>query len=713
MKEKILELLEKHTALSVKQLEEELGITSAKDFTAMMKTLNALEEDRKIFLNEKEAYEIASQKNQSEGTLIVRRNGSAFVSYKGQLIEVVNQKKAGGLNGDEILFKVYGHTATIVKILKHNIVYVVGIIRIHKDHIQFIPDDSSLPFGLKITNLNEFKLKDYTKVRCYIDDYHKMTMRIESIIGDARSPEVKELSILYSYDVSTEFDSTTLNEAAALKDEVRLSDYPDRHDCTGELIITIDGDDAKDFDDAISLRRTKTNGYLLKVHIADVSHYVKENSAIDVEAYQRGTSIYYPGHVIPMLPFELSDDLCSLVPGQNRLAMTCEMEYDENGNQLRYDIYESVIKSTHRMTYNKVNAILDSDQQLINEYSDIVPMIMDSYDLSQKINALHHQSGGIDFQSDECKIIQNKKGEVIDVLPASAGLSEGIIECFMIEANVTVASHMKYLDYPMVYRNHDYPKPDRISTFYSFVEGLGYTFKGNKAAIYSKQLADCLNSFEGRPEYPIVSNFLLRSMAKAVYSNQSEGHFGLGLDNYCHFTSPIRRYPDLQVHRMLKKYCIKTPDFSGMEADYIHNGEVAEQSSKREVVATKIERDITDLKKCEYMKNHIGDVWQGVISSTTTFGFYVKLENTIEGLVHVKTLDGFFSLQDDGSLTNGEKSYQIGQVVKVKCDKVDVLNQNIDFILLEKRSRNHRQYDDKRPQSQRRKRYVSSRRRHN
>ncbi len=691
MEEKIWKLMESGKVLSLEELKEKLSVNTASEFVELIKTLNKMIDDGQIFLNEYQKYELMNQDDMFKGNLIVKRNGKSFVIFRNEMIEVKNAEKLNALDNDEILFKIFGHTATIVKVLKHNLVYVVGIIRIRRGVKHFYADDPSFPKGYKIINYEQFQLKDSQKVRCYIVDYQKKYLKIETIIGNAYNSEVRELSILYSQDISLAFSTTCLNEAKTYSDNIAVKDYPQRCDCTGELIITIDGDDAKDFDDAISLSRTAADNYLLKVHIADVSEYVKVNSAIDKEALNRATSIYYPGHVIPMLPSALSDELCSLQPHKNRLAMTVEAEYDRNGQCVRYDIYQSVIQSKYRMTYNKVNAIFAGDDQLIKQYSQIMAMLDNCRQLAQIIQHNRAEKGSIDFESDDCQIIMDNRGKVIDVKPAQHGVAEGIIECFMIEANRIVAQHMQVLEYPMIYRNHDRPKEDKIAVFYNLVEGLGYHFKGKKNQIYPKQLQDCLDYFRNSLEYPIISTFLLRSMAKAVYQNESIGHFGLGLENYCHFTSPIRRYPDLQVHRMIKKYVINVPDYEQMEADKVNNGKIAEKSSKGEVTATKIERDIIDLKKCEYMHNHLNDVFSGVISSTTTFGFYVKLANTVEGLVHVKTLDGFYHLSDDGSLISEKNIYKIGQIVQVRCIAVDLLKQDIDFQLVKKkREKSHK-----------------------
>lgn len=684
--EKIIDYLKalNHSA-SLAELKDFCNVQSGEDVTNLIKQLNHLVTNGQLIEIDGQ-YDLLEREGRAKGTIVIKRNFRAYIYEGDDVYEVINAKNFNLLNHDEVLYEKRPAGVFVVAVLKHNIVYVVGLIRIRNNKVIFLPDDPSFPKGFKIVNLKQFPIQDKVKVRLFVSDYQKKELKIERIIGKLYSPRVQELSLLYTYDIPMEFNQTAINEAQALDQIIKLEDYPERKDLSGELVITIDGDDAKDFDDAISLELSNDN-YLLKVHIADVSHYVINKSALDKEAYKRGTSIYYPNHVIPMLPFELSNDLCSLRPNEKRLALTVEMEFNKQADLIRYDFYESVIESKYRMTYSNVNKILAGDEKLSQKYAALVPMLHQANELSNALKEKRKLSGGIEFDTDESsfKIVND---EVIDIYPRVRGISEGIIEDFMIAANVCVADHMHYLDYPMVYRNHDLPKEERLEAFVNFVEQLGYHFKGNKKAIHAKQLADCLASFKDEAQYPVVAAYCLRSMAKAKYDNISGGHYGLGLENYCHFTSPIRRYPDLMVHRMLKKYVIsQNPDFKQLDKDSENNAKVAIKCSERERVAIELERDLEDFYKCQYIQKHVGEIYEAVISSTTSFGFYVKLDNTVEGLVHIKTLEGFFELQNDGSLSNGETSYRLGDIVKVKCQDVDLLRNNIDFVLYKK----HRQ----------------------
>lgn len=676
--EEVVKLFDEVKSIDIQTLKLKLNVTESNDFIALNKILNQLEDNNQIYLNDKDVYVAVDNHDTKEGIVIVKRSGAASIEDNEYGTLDINERDLlGAMNRDVVLYERFKHRAKVVKILKHNVDCVVGIIRIRNGKVNFYPDDMRIK-GYRITNLKQVRVKDRVKVRCFITDYVKKEMKLDSIIAYADDPRSRELSILYSYNVPMEFNTTVLNEAKSFKQEILTEDYPNRRDLSDELVITIDGDDSKDFDDAVSIQKVGED-YLLKVHIADVSHYVVRNSALDKAAKDRATSIYYANKVIPMLPFELSNELCSLKPGVKRLAITCEMLIDSEGNNKDMDIYESIITSKYRMTYNNVNKIIDGDEELSAKYHELLPMIEDMQALSHILRTKREEGGAIDFKEEEAKlVIKNEK--VVDIVLRDRGIAEKMIEDFMIAANVTVASYMKYLEYPMVYRNHAYPKEERINNFVNVVETLGYHFKGNKYAIKSIQLKECLEYFEGTELEEIVSNLMLRSMAKAVYDNVCEGHYGLGLENYCHFTSPIRRYPDLIVHRMLKRYAFSHDNLEKMEFDESNNHSLALISSERERRAVNIERDIMDLKKCEYMRDKVGKVYDGIISSVLSFGFFVKLDNTVEGLVRVSDLDGFFEYDENmGVLYRDNIEYRVGQHLRVKVVDVDLRRCTIDF----------------------------------
>ena len=680
----ILEILEKAgKALTLKEITSFFNSEDSDLFKNTIKELNQLIDDELVF-EHSGRYDLCNRPGRAIGELVVRRNLKSYIYEKDEVYEALNPSRLLLLNNDRVVYQKQGEHVVILALLKHQIKYVVGLIRKQKNSIFFYPDEDNFPRGFKIINAKKFPLKDRDKVRCYVVDYQKQTLAIEQIIGHLYDRGIQEMSLLYQHDISLEFSHTTINEANSFKENILLSDYPNRKDLTNDLIITIDGDDAKDFDDAINVKRLNDN-YLLSVHIADVSNYVLPNSSLDKEAFKRGTSIYYPGHVIPMLPEALSNGLCSLRPHEKRLAMTVEMEINKQGEIVNYSIYESVIESKYRMTYKNVNAIFAGDEYLRAKYESLLEMLDTAKELADILKAQRKRLGAIDFDTDEAEFII-KKGEVVDIKLRERGESEKLIEDFMIIANVCVASHMKYLEYPMVYRNHNLPKEERLETFIDFVENLGYHFKGNKKAITAKQLADCLDSFKDDPAYPIINNYCLKSMAKAEYDSICEGHYGLGLKYYCHFTSPIRRYPDLIVHRMLKKYLLHPENVEAMEAEIKRNGEISKNANKCERVAVEIERDMDDLFKTYYMAKRVGGIFDGVVSGVTAYGVYVKLANTVEGLVHVKNLtDGFYELQKDGSLSNGQRKFQIGDIVTVKCTAVNIHRGEIDFNFYKKR----------------------------
>jgi len=664
MKHKIIEtLLVK--PMSITDIANILELNDSKSFIELTKTVNKLIEENTLFdidgiIYITENYHIATVKN-----------NHGYINIDG--IEVSNANELGLHDGDEILYEDEKYDYKCIKVLKHKNIYVLGTMLRRRRDLYFFSDEYKFQ-DYKIVNLRDFKdqIKENYRVRTYISDYHSRELKIDTVLGKEGLEDVLIKTILLMNDAPNEFSNKCINEANNIDHEIKLGN---RHDLRDLSFITIDGVDAKDFDDAIYVER-KDNGYKLYVSIADVSNYVKIGSGIDKDAKYRGTSIYYPGHVIPMLPEVLCNDLCSLKQGVDRYCITCEMDVDFNGDVTSYEIYPSLINSKHRMTYPDVNKILEHDKQLLEEYSDITSMIYTAYELSRIVDKNRKEKGGIEFESNEPIIIE-ENGRVIDIKLRESGKAEVLIEDFMILANETVASHMFYLNYPLIYRNHDFPKQEKITNFINVVEEFGYSFKGNKLELKSYVLQKCLRSFEGKPEYSLVSDLLLRSMAKALYESTSHGHYGLGLEHYCHFTSPIRRYPDLMVHRMLRKYLFEN-DINDIDLDNSYNSEITKIANESEKRATMIERNVLDLKRCEYMKDRIGDVFDGIICSVLSFGFYVELENTVEGLVHVGSLPGYFEY-DGMSLTSGETTYKVGQKIRVKLKNVDLNKRNIDF----------------------------------
>ena len=656
MRDKILELL-KDKDYSISELNVLLSLDS-KGFITLNKTVNGLIDKKIVVFDEKENKLRLNKFLEGSVRYI---DGKAYIIDGRQEYLIVNNDEFTLFEDDDILYELNKNTCKCIEIIRRAKVYVTGIIRQGKKDFYFYSDDKLFK-DFKVINFKEFKLKRNYKVRCYISDYQNKFLKIDKVIGHVNDIDTLIESVLLKYDVNKDFNNRVKKDLEKIDSTISLQKRKDLRD---KNFITIDGVDAKDFDDAICVE-TNDEGYKLYVAIADVSYYVKEDSPLDIEARKRGTSIYYPGKVIPMLPELLSNDLCSLKEGVDRYTLTVEMNIDYEANVSSYDIYESLICSKHRMTYPDVNKILEHDEYLLNKYSDIKQMIYDAYNLSRIIDKKRKQAGGINFDSNEA-IIELRNNKVVDIKCRIQGKSELMIEDFMIEANKVVASHMYYLDLPMIYRNHDYPKQDKIAAFVKLMEELNYHFKGNIYELESFALNNCLKSFEGSVEYPLVSSMLLRCMSKAVYETSCAGHYGLGLKEYCHFTSPIRRYPDLIVHRMLKKYVFNYSE--EINEDVIINTDICKNSNCSEKKATLIERSISDIYKCEFMQDKIGEVFEGVVSYVGEHGFFVKLENTIEGFV------GYESPVD----------YKIGQKVKIILSSVDRVSAKIDFVLYKKK----------------------------
>lgn len=656
MKDKILNKL-KENDYSISELNILLSLDS-KDFIKLNKTVNELIDKKIIIFDEKDN---KLRLNRFLEGSIRYIEGKAYIIDGRQEYLIVNSDEFTLFEDDDILYELNKNSCKCVEVVRRSKVYVTGIVREGRKEFYFYSDDKLFK-DYKVINFKDFKLKRNYKVRCYISDYKNKLLKIDKVIGHVNDRDVLIESVLLKYDVNKEFNNRVKKEVENIDSAINIQD---RKDLRNKNFITIDGTDAKDFDDAIFVE-TNDEGYKLYVSIADVSHYVKEDSPIDIEARNRATSIYYPGKVIPMLPEILCNDLCSLKEGADRYTLTVEMNIDFEANITSYDIYEAVICSKHRMTYPDVNKILEHDEYLLNKYSDIKQMVFDAYNLSRIIDKKRKQAGGINFDSNEA-IIELQNNKVMDIKCRIQGKSELMIEDFMIEANKVVASHMFYLDLPMIYRNHDYPKQDRIASFVKLMEELNYHFKGNIYELESFSLNNCLKAFEGSVEYPLVSSMLLRCMSKAIYETSCAGHYGLGLNEYCHFTSPIRRYPDLIVHRMLKKYVFNYSE--EQNEDTVLNTDICKIANKREKNAALIERSISDVYKCEYMEDKIGERFEGVISYVGEHGFFVKLENTIEGFV------GY----------DNPVEFKIGEKVKIIVSSTDKVSGRIDFVLYKKK----------------------------
>lgn len=579
--------------------------------------------------------------------------------------------------------------AKIIKVIERSSDTIVGTYEASKNFGFVITDNAKFSSDIFIP-IEKSKgavsgSKVIVEITDYGDDKHKPEGRIKQILGHANDPGVDILSISLAFGIPSEFPEKVLNQAESMCKPVTEADMAGRTDLRDELMVTIDGEDAKDLDDAVSLYMDGEL-YVLGVHIADVSNYVQENSALDREAVKRGTSVYLADRVIPMLPHALSNGICSLNEGEDRLAMSCIMKIDSKGNVRDYKICESVINVNHRMSYTGVKKIIEeNDANVRTAFADVVPMLEKMQELSLILREKRRKRGSIDFDFPETKVILNEVGEPIEIKPYDRNEATRMIESFMLSANETVAEHYYWQQAPFLYRIHEEPDEEKLTKLKTFIKNFGYTIKNSNDEIHPKEFQKLLAKIEGTKEEPLISRLTLRSMQQAKYSTECVGHFGLACDYYSHFTSPIRRYPDLQIHRIIKD------DLRGRltETKKSHYNEIlpqiAQSTSKNERRAEEAERETVKLKKAQYMKKHIGEIYEGVISGVTSWGFYVELENTVEGLVHVSSLVGdYFRFDESRYEMVGDESgivYRLGETVKVMVHDVDLMNRTVDFIV--------------------------------
>lgn len=633
------------------------------------------------------------------GTFTAHPRGFGFVSIEGEDADIFIPEKAvnGAFHMDTVQVEVVSETSgkrregKIIKILERGVVQIVCTYEKSKTFGFAVPDNPKFGSDIFIPQERSKGAVSGHKVVVEITDYGKEGKKPEGkvveILGHINDPGTDILSIVRAYNLSVEFSERILKQVENVSNEVSTADMAGRMDLRDWQTVTIDGEDAKDLDDAITLTR-EGEYYQLGVHIADVTNYVQEHSALDVEALKRGTSVYLVDRVIPMLPHKLSNGICSLNAGENRLALSCIMTIDKKGNVIDHNIAETVIKVDRRMSYTSVKKILeDQDETEIREYEELVPMFERMEELAAILRKKRMSRGSIDFDFPETKIILDKQGRPVEIKPYERNVATKIIEDFMLIANETVAQDYFWQELPFVYRTHENPDTEKIKKLSTFINNFGYTMKIGQDEIHPKELQKLLTKIDGTPEEALISRLTLRSMKQAKYATVSTGHFGLATPYYCHFTSPIRRYPDLQIHRIIKD------NLRGrMNAKRIAHyekilPEVAKHSSETERVADEAERETEKLKKVEYMSGHIGEIFTGVISGVTEYGFYVELPNTIEGMVHVTTLtDDYFHYSADtyelvGEVTNIH--YKLGQKVSVMVMETDKIMRTIDFRLVQ------------------------------
>lgn len=696
MKEQIINSLNNiHEAKTLIEINDLLGLHTVEEYQELQKNIEELVKDYTIFKTKKEKYLLMKNcPGLKIGKLSINKKGFGFLILdKEDDIYISDKNLNSAINDDIVLVELTKKglkpEGKVLKIIKRDLKNVVGEIQIINNKLLVKPDDDKLDIKIYVSESTSHgcivghkvlvTLNENLGKKTYIGDVIK-------ILGHKNDPGIDILSIAYKYGIYNEFSPDTIKELESIPNEVNEKELENRKDLTEEMIFTIDGADTKDIDDAISLKM-HDGIYELGVHIADVSHYVKENTALGDDAYNRGSSAYLADTVIPMIPHQLSNGICSLNEGVLRLTMSCIMNINNRGDIINYDIFPSFIKSRKKMTYSAVNEILN--QKSIPEgYEPFKDTLLKMNELAHILRKKKISRGYIEFDIDEAKIIQDKLGHAIDIQKRTRGEGENLIEDFMIAANETVATHISNMELPFIYRIHDLPNSEKIEDFMNLVKTLGYSLHTSINEITPKSMQRLLNELKDKPEFSILSSLLLRSMKKAEYSKTNIGHFGLASTNYTHFTSPIRRYPDLVVHRLLKTYLIDK-DFSMSTINYLDNAlvTIAEHSSEREVACINAERDVDAMKMAEYMESHIGEIYEGTISSVTNFGFFVELENLIEGLVHVNTIKGDYYNYVPELLSligkSTKKTYRIGDKLKVKVINASKETSLIDFEIVE------------------------------
>ena len=695
MKEKILEILKEETkGQNINEINNKLHLRGMEEITELEDNLKELVTEGVLHMSKNREYMLMSNtKSLKVGKLRINKNGNGFVECEPEDIFVHSNDLNGAINGDFVEVEIKTRLndpepeGYIRNILKRDLKNVVGEMVKDKKTLAFKPDDEKLNIAVKLTKESmKGCVEGHKVIISIIKEIGNRTFlgKVEKIIGHKNDPGVDILTIAAKHSIETEFSEEVKRELKNIPDEVCENDLIGRTDLTKEMIFTIDGDDTKDIDDAISVKKDGKN-YVLGVHIADVSNYVKVGSALYDSAFSRGTSSYLADTVIPMIPHQLSNGICSLNPEVIRLTISCVMTIDGNGKVISYDIFPSYIKSRKQMTYKNVNKILD--ENIIPEgYGEFADTLKLMHELSKILRQEKINRGYIDFGIDEAKVIQDENGKAIDIVKRIQGTGEKLIEDFMIAANETVATHISNLDLPFIYRVHDLPNAEKIEDFSNLIKQMGYQIHTNLSKITPVTMQKLLNEFRDKDEFVILSDMLLRSMKKAIYSTNNIGHFGLASKNYTHFTSPIRRFPDLTVHRLLRTYLFENRiDMETINFNAKYLIDVADHSSETEVNSVEAERDVLDMKMAEYMESHIGEEYEGIISGVTNFGMFVELDNLIEGLVHISTLDGFYTYVPEMlSLISANKKnkYRIGDRVKIIVTNANKNQGIIDFELV-------------------------------
>ena len=687
-------------ALDIYELQDLLVINSVEDTTELMEELRKLEEEVLIYHSNKDKYMLLENSHLRKGTIRANKKGFGFVEIENmeEDIYISQENMNGAIHDDVVLVEITSKMSLdrlegrILRILKRQVERYIGEINFDKkDKGHLTLDDSKIKLNIEIPRDKAMNAVDGHKVVVELvkklNNNTKYQGKVIEIIGHKHDPGVDILSIIYKYNINVDFPDDVKEEVKTIPSEVSDDDLVGRRDLRNMEIFTIDGDDTRDIDDAISIERLPNGNYKLGVHIADVSYYVKEGSPLDNEAMERGTSVYLVDRVIPMLPHELSNGICSLNPNVDRLAISCVMEFDGAGKQLDYEIFPSVIRSKIQMTYKKVNSILE-DNVVPEGYESYEKSLRLMAELAEILRKAKIKRGYIDFGVDEAKILVDENCKPTEIVLRDRGVGENLIEDFMIAANECVATHIYFMNLPFVYRVHEVPKEEKIRSFLGFIGSLGYQVPGDIKDTKPTTMQRILKALEDKPEFKILSNLLLRSMQKAVYKPENLGHYGLASSCYTHFTSPIRRYPDTTVHRLLRNYLFDgKADMSTVRKWEEKLVYVTDHASARERASIECEREVEDMKMAEYMEEHIGEEFEGMISSVTSFGMFVELDNLIEGLVPLREMNDFFHYDEEHMTLTGERTnikYRIGDRVLVKVVRASREEKTIDFNVVKK-----------------------------
>lgn len=671
------------------------------EYRAFKKTLKTMEKEGLIFRTKKDKFALPERLGLITGKLQAHAKGFGFL-----IPEVEGEKDVfipssfinGAMNGDRILVQITREDKNgkkregeVIQILERANTKIIGVYEDNKNFGFVIAEDTRISQDIFISKKDRNGAKDGDVVVVEITKWPEKRRSpegvVKEVLGQKGDKGLDILTIIKKYGLPEEFPTKVQAFAAGIDEEIPLKEYKRRKDFRDVRMVTIDGEDAKDLDDAVSIERLDNGRYRLGVHIADVSHYVREKNPLDKEALKRGTSVYLIDRVIPMLPKKLSNGICSLNPKVDRLTLSCIMVIDSTGKVLDHEIVESVIRTNERMTYTDVTKILkDNDPELSKRYDYLLDDFKAMEELCNILYKKRTKRGAIDFEFEESKIILNEFGKPIDIKPYEREIANRIIEEFMLVCNETVAEHMFWSHLPFVYRIHEDPDEEKLEKFREFIYNLGYIVKWN-GEVKPRNLQEILEKVRGKKEETVVSTLLLRSMMRAKYSPECVGHFGLAAKYYCHFTSPIRRYPDLQIHRIIKEFINGKIDDDRSKKLTALVDYAARQSSETENIATEAEREVDDLKKAEYMLDRIGEEFEGIVSSVTSFGMFVELPNTIEGLIHITALDDDYYIYDENHLClmgeRTKKIYRLGDFVKVRCSKVDIPNREIYFDMVE------------------------------